>query len=234
MDLWAAIDILGGSVVTLRKGLERARTTWPDEPTKFAARWEREGADGLHIIDLDAAFGKGSNTDAIKAILKSAKIPVQVGGGVRTGALAESWLQAGASRVILGTLAYAEPESLSELLRRAGAERVVVAADYAEGRVVTKGWTTSQGVGVVEAAKRLERMGVVNLLATAVGQDGTGEGPDLETTRMLCESTRMNVIASGGIRDVADLGELSRRGARGAVLGRALYEGTIDLKGARS
>jgi imidazole glycerol phosphate synthase subunit HisF len=148
LELWAAIDLLSGSVVTLKQGKEEAKTTWEEGAVEVAERWEREGADGLHIIDLDAAFGKGSNSKTISKILERAKIPVEVGGGVRSRAAADSWLESGAARVILGTLAYKEPETLSGLLSQRGPERIVVASDYADGKVVVSGWTAGQGVGV--------------------------------------------------------------------------------------
>jgi phosphoribosylformimino-5-aminoimidazole carboxamide ribotide isomerase len=235
MELWAAIDLLSGDVVTLRQGKEAMKTTWKEGAVDVAAKWEREGADGLHIIDLDAAFGKGSNRKAISKILERAKIPVEVGGGVRSRATAESLLESGAARVILGTLAYKEPETLLELLRQRGSDRIVVASDYESGSVVTSGWTASLDVGVLEAAKRFEAAGVVNLLATAVGRDGMATGPDLEMIRALSASTRkLKVIASGGIRNVRDLLELDRIGAAGAVIGRALYDGGVRLGEART
>jgi phosphoribosylformimino-5-aminoimidazole carboxamide ribotide isomerase len=235
LELWAAIDLLSGAVVTLQQGREATKTTWGEGALEVAARWEHEGADGLHIIDLDATFGKGSNRATIMAILKRAKIPVEVGGGVRTRSVAESWLESGAARVILGTLAYNEPETLSRLLRVRGAEKVVVASDYADGKVVTSGWKVRQDVGVLDAAKGFEAAGVVNLLATAVGRDGMGTGPDLATMKALCASSkRLRVIASGGIRDVEDLKKIERLGAAGAVIGRALYDGGIRLGEAKA
>jgi len=235
LELWAAIDLLSGSVVTLKQGKEKMKTSWGEEPSEVAARWEREGADGLHIIDLDAAFGKGSNRETILGMVKRAKIPVEVGGGVRTRAAADFWLGSGATRVIVGTLAYKEPETLSALLLEHGAERIVVASDYIEGKVVTSGWTKSQDVSVLEAAKRFEAAGVVNLLATAVGQDGMATGPDLKTLSALCaKSKRLRVIASGGIRDAEDLKEIEKRGAAGAVIGRALYDGGVRLEETRA
>ncbi len=235
LELWAAIDLLSGSVVTLKQGKEDMKTTWEEDAVDVAARWERDGANGLHIIDLDAAFGKGSNSKTISKILERAKIPVEVGGGVRSREAAETWLESGAARVILGTLAYKEPETLAELLRRKGADRIVVASDYANGKVVTSGWTASQAVGVLESARRFEAAGVVNLLATAVGRDGMATGPDLDTMRVLCASSRkLKVIASGGIRNVGDLFEIRRRGPSGAVIGRALYDGDIYLADAKT
>lgn len=235
LELWAAIDLLSGSVVTLKQGKEEMKTSWGEKASEVAARWEREGADGLHIIDLDAAFGKGSNREAILGMVRRARIPVEVGGGVRSRAAADSWLEAGAERVIVGTLAYKEPEALSALLREHGPERIVVASDYLEGKVVTSGWTKRQGVSVLDAARRFEAAGVVNLLATAVGQDGMATGPDLKTLKALCATgKRLRVIASGGIRTAEDLREIERRGAAGAVIGRALYDGGVRLGEART
>jgi len=222
-------------VVTLKQGKEEMKTTWEEGAIDVAARWESEGADGLHIIDLDAAFGKGSNSKMISKIIEKAKIPVEVGGGVRSRATAESWLESGAAKVIIGTLAYKEPETLSELLRLRGPEKIVVASDYADGKVVASGWTASQGVGVLEAARKFEEAGVVNLLTTAVGRDGMATGPDLETLRVLCAlSKKLKVIASGGIRSLHDLIEIERRGAAGAVIGRALYDGSVGLGDAKA
>jgi len=235
LQLWAAIDLLSGSVVTLKQGKEEQKTTWEEGAVEVAARWEKEGADGLHIIDLDAAFGKGSNSKTISTILERAKIPVEVGGGVRSNTAAVSWLESGASRVILGTLAYKEPETLAELLKQQGPEKIVVASDYVDGRVVTSGWTTSQDMSVLAAARRFEAAGVLNLLTTAVGRDGMATGPDLDTLKVLCAfSKNLKVLASGGIRNLHDLVEIESRGATGAVIGRALYDGGVELGEAKA
>ena len=235
MELWAAIDLLGGSVVTLRQGREAEKTSWKEKPKEVAKRWEREGADGLHVVDLDAAFGKGSNRKTIDSIVERAEIPVQVGGGVRTREVAEGLLDSGVSRVVIGTIAYLHPKTLVGLLTSRGAEKFVVAADYAPGGdVMVKGWTSSMGLTVFQAAKKFELAGVRNLLATAVGRDGTAKGPDLATMRRLCPSSKMSIIASGGIRDIADLGRLAGAGASGAIIGRALYDGGVKLNEARA
>jgi phosphoribosylformimino-5-aminoimidazole carboxamide ribotide isomerase len=250
VELWAAIDLLGGSVVTLKQGKEDRRTTWEQGAAELAARWESEGADGVHVIDLDAALGKkgGSNLDTILSVVEKAGVPVQVGGGIRSRERAEALLEAGVFRVILGTVAYAEPETLAGLLEAYGPERVVVAADYSpEGQVMTRGWTSSQDFSVFEAAKMMESKGVRNLLVTAVGQDGMASGPDAKTMRELCASSslamaqnrggdaeRMKIYGSGGIRDVADIQVLAEAGASGVIVGRALYDGGVKLAEAKS
>lgn len=234
MELWAAIDLLGGAAVTLKQGRESGKTSWKETPTEVAARWESEGADGIHIVDLDAAFGKGSNREIVDAIVDKARIPVEVGGGIKTREIAENLLDSGVSRVILGTIAYTQPETLKALLRSRGAESVVVAADYSpSGEVMVKGWTSGVGLTVFQAAKRFEGAGVADLLATSVGKDGMAEGPDVATVKKLCSSSRMRILGSGGIRDVSDLESLARAGAAGAIIGRALYDGGVQLKQAK-
>jgi phosphoribosylformimino-5-aminoimidazole carboxamide ribotide isomerase len=172
-----------------------------------------------------------------------------VGGGIRSRESAEALLKAGVFRVILGTVAYAEPETLAGLLEAYGPERVVVAADYSsEGKVMTRGWTSSQDFSVFEAAKMMELKGVRNLLVTAVGQDGMASGPDAKTMSELCASSslamaqrsgggdaeRMKIYGSGGIRDVADIQELAEAGASGVIVGRALYDGGVKLAEAKA
>ncbi|MDA4113478.1 MAG: 1-(5-phosphoribosyl)-5-[(5-phosphoribosylamino)methylideneamino] imidazole-4-carboxamide isomerase [Thaumarchaeota archaeon] len=233
MELWAAIDLMEGSAVTLVQGRADERTVWEESPLQLAKRWQDEGADGLHIIDLDAAFGRGSNAETVRRVIEGSKVPVQVGGGMRSAKVASGWLEAGAARVIVGTLAFSDPAAARGLVETHGAERVVVAADYREGMIVTKGWKESQGIPIVAGARRLEGEGFRNLLTTAVGRDGMRSGPDVATVRELSLATRMKILASGGIRDLRDLVELERAGAQGAIIGRALYEETVSLSEAR-
>jgi phosphoribosylformimino-5-aminoimidazole carboxamide ribotide isomerase len=233
MELWAAIDLLEGSAVTLVQGKADERTVWEESPLQLAKRWQDEGADGLHIIDLDAAFGRGSNGETIRGVIKESRVPVQVGGGMRSAKIASGWLEAGAARVIVGTLAFSDPAAARGLVETHGPERVVVAADYKEGMIVTRGWKESQGIPIVAGAKRLEEEGFKNLLTTAVGRDGMRSGPDVATVKELSLATRMKIIASGGIRDLRDLVELDRAGAHAAIIGRALYEETISLAEAK-
>jgi len=235
MELWAAIDLMGGSAVTLVQGRAEARTVWRETPLEVARRWQDEGADGIHVVDLDAALGTGSNTGVVRRIVEEARVPVQVGGGIRSAAAAESWLADGAARVVLGTLVFSDPAAARGVLERRGPERVVVAADYREaGRVVvTRGWTESREMEVLACARDLEARGFRNLLTTAVGRDGTARGPDVETVEELSRATGMRIAASGGIRDTRDLLALERAGASSAVIGRALYEETVTLGDAK-
>lgn len=229
MEVWAAIDLLGGRAVTLVQGDASRRTVWKEGPLELAARWENEGAQGLHIVDLDGAFESGSNQKIVERIVKRSKIRVQVGGGIRSKTKAERLLDTGAERIVLGTLAYKDTAALDTLLRKYGPEKIVVAADYKNGKVVSGGWRESEGVWVVDAVRRFESLGVKNILATAVGLDGMGKGPDVITVRKICASTWTRVLVSGGIRSKRDVGSLGKAGAYGVVLGRALYEETIRL-----
>ncbi len=229
MEVWAAIDLLGGKAVTLVQGDASRRTVWREGPLELAARWENEGAQGLHIVDLDGALGSGSNQGIVEKIVRSSKVRVQVGGGVRNKAKAERLLDTGADRVVLGTLAYKDKDALDALLRKHGPERIVVAADYKNGRVVSGGWKESEGVSVLDAVSRFEELGVKNILATAVGLDGMGKGPDIAMVEKICALSGTRVLASGGIRSKRDVEALGKAGAYGVVLGRALYEETIRL-----
>ncbi len=233
MELWAAIDLLGGAAVTLVQGRADEKTVWNASPLEFAGRWQDAGADGLHVIDLDAAFGSGSNREVVARIVRESSVPVQVGGGIRSAEAARQWLEAGASRVVLGTLVFGEPNAAKELIEAHGAERLVAAADYRDGEIVTRGWKESQGIGVLQAVMSLEAQGFRNLLATSVGRDGTESGPDIATVEQLSSVTKMKVMASGGIRDVEDLARLEGAGAWATVIGRALYEGRVELAEAR-
>jgi phosphoribosylformimino-5-aminoimidazole carboxamide ribotide isomerase len=233
MELWAAIDILGGSVVTLVRGRAEERTVWEGSALEFAARWGDGGADGIHVIDLDAALGTGSNRELVAGVVRGSRVPVQVGGGIRSRRAAEEWLDAGAHRVVLGTMAFSDPAAARELLGSRGAERLVVAADYRDGLIVTGGWKERRGIDVLQGARGLEAAGFRNLLVTAVGRDGTGSGPDLATVERLSSATTMRVTASGGIRNAEDIRLLGEAGASGAVIGRALYEGKVDLAEAK-
>ena len=229
MQRWAAIDIMGGRVVSLLKGNASAQTTWGTSPVEAAKRWEREGADGLHIVDLDRALGSASNESLVHEVLKTAGIPVQVGGGIRTVGEALKLLAMGANRLVVGTLAYSSPSTLRDLVETAGAESVAVAADYKDGRVLTHGWTRGGSLGLLEAAEHAQNLGVRTLVVTATERDGAATGPDLETYQKLRRATKLTILASGGVRSTEDIENLARLGVDGVILGRALYDGSIKI-----
>jgi phosphoribosylformimino-5-aminoimidazole carboxamide ribotide isomerase len=227
-EIWAAIDLHLGQVVCLRKGRLEEPMQWSADPAEAADRWQCEGIYGIHVIDLDAAFGYDSNRGAVKSIVRKAKIPVQVGGGIQSYDDARRLLSSGVDRVVLGTLAYENPPELRRIIKAFGTERIVVATDYRNGKIVTHGWTKERGLGVIEAVKILDAAGIETVLATATEFDGIAKGPDLDTLRSIRSSTTMHILASGGIRTIKDVHELQQMGIESIVVGRALHEGTLD------
>ena len=229
MQLWAAIDIMGGRVVSLLKGNASEAKHWEVSPVEAARRWEQYGADGLHVVDLDRALGSSSNESVVHQILEVAGIPVQVGGGIRTVPEALKLLAMGANRLVVGTMAFDSPSTLSDLVETAGADSVAVAADYKEGRVLTHGWTRGGTMDLLQAVEQAQKAGVRTLVVTATERDGTGDGPDLDAYGRLRKTTRLTILASGGIRSEGDIEDLAKLGVDGVILGRGLYDGSIRL-----
>jgi phosphoribosylformimino-5-aminoimidazole carboxamide ribotide isomerase len=228
-DIWAAIDIKGGRVTTLLKGRAGSQTVWEGDPAFMARRWEKEGANGLHVVDLDAALGTGSNRESALAVMAATRARVEVAGGIRDAKEAESWLRLGAERVVIGTMAYRDGDAFARLVKMIGTDRVVAAVDYSKGRVMHDGWKAGGTVPVLEAIRQLESAGVSTFLATCIDRDGTGRGADLKMLKEIRKATAMKILASGGIRDVDEIVRLEEMGVDGVVLGRALYDGSISL-----
>jgi len=224
-----AIDIMGGQCVRLLKGRPEEMKVYYRDPLDAALRWEREGAGALHVVDLDRALGGKPNSEAVRRILGSLAVPVQLGGGLRSREAIREAFESGVWRVVMGTAALGSRDLLRWCLDRFG-DRVVVAMDYRDDRVVVSGWTQEHGLSLGEAAERLLEEGVREVLATAVERDGTMEGPDLSGLSVLaCSGLR--VIASGGVTGPRDLLGLRALGSNlsGVVIGRALYEGVLSL-----
>ncbi|WP_142660001.1 1-(5-phosphoribosyl)-5-[(5-phosphoribosylamino)methylideneamino]imidazole-4-carboxamide isomerase [Methylacidimicrobium tartarophylax] len=236
MKLFAAIDLLGGKVVRLRQGKRESATVYSDDPVAAALHWEREGADGLHIVDLEGAFsGASSSLPWVEAIAKRVRIPIQLGGGLRTEEAVEEALARGASRVVIGTRAWEEPEFLPKLAARVGPERIVVALDARNGEVRIAGWERGTGKKLIDAARHAQTQGAGFLLYTDVSVDGMLSGPDLERTRELVQTVPLPIFASGGIGKPEDLRSLERiPRLYGAVLGRAIYEKTVSFHDGRA
>ena len=230
MEVIPAVDIMKGKVVRLLRGDPRQMTSYEHlgDPIHLAMRWEAEGAQLIHVIDLDAALGVGENLEIIKLILKSVNVPLQVGGGIRNLNLARRILSLGVRRVILGSLAFSNPSAVETLVNEFGWERVVVALDHKGGTVMVKGWEASAGVSVEAAAENFRTKGARIFLVTAVDRDGTLLGPDIKVLSSLCRRG-YRIIAAGGIRSIDDLLELKRLGVWGVVVGKALYEGRFSL-----
>jgi phosphoribosylformimino-5-aminoimidazole carboxamide ribotide isomerase len=226
MKVIAAVDIMGGSVVRLVRGDPANKTVYSADPVETAKKWEAAGADMLHIVDLDAAFGSGNNAEFVARIAGAVKIPVQVAGGIRTLEKAEEMLGK-ASRVVLGTMAYSEPEAVKKLAKK-NPGRVVVSIDQADGKVMVKGWKESTGTTVADAISQYSTIGVGEFLLTSIERDGTLQGPDVSTLAEAARSAR--VIASGGIASLEDIVKVRSAGCSSVILGKAMYDGKVSIE----
>ncbi len=228
-----SVDILGGDVVRLRRGEPEAKTVYSDDPVAVAKEWEAQGATRLHVVDLDAALaGEPRQSAVVEQIVRSAGIPVQVAGGIRSAEAGRRWADLGADRVVFGTAALTDLDVLHEAIRSLGS-RLVVAPDALGREVRIAGWTQGTGEDVVDAARRLAAAGVPRLLVTDIGQDGTLAGPNVDLLRDVASAAAVPVIASGGVASVDDVRSLaSVEGIEGVIVGKALYSGAIELSAA--
>jgi phosphoribosylformimino-5-aminoimidazole carboxamide ribotide isomerase len=228
--LYPAIDLKDGACVRLLRGEMDAATVFNTDPADQAAAFAGMGFTHLHVVDLNGAFeGKPVNRDAVAGILKATSAPVQLGGGIRTRAQIDAWLEAGISRVILGTVALRDPE-LVKTAARALPGRIVVGIDAKEGMVAVEGWAETSNMRATDLAKAFEGCGVAAIVATDIGRDGLKTGVNVPFTADLANAVTIPVIASGGVRSVEDIRLLRASGApiAGTILGRALYDGDID------
>lgn len=230
-----AIDLKEGKCVRLEQGLMERDTVFSDNPGAQARTWQDEGAEMLHIVDLDGAFaGEPKNRASIEAIVAALTIPCQLGGGIRDIATIEAYLSLGVFRVILGTAAQRDPALVTEACRRFPG-RIVVGIDAKDGMVAVQGWAEVTGVTASELAKRFEGEGVAAIVYTDISRDGMLAGPNIEATRRLAESISIPVIASGGIstlKDIENLMAVESFGVTGAITGKAIYTGSIKLSDA--
>jgi len=225
----------GGRCVRLRQGRMNEETVFSDDPVAMALRWQELGAKRLHVVDLDGAVeGRPANAEVIKRICAALDIPVQLGGGVRDLAGLERTLELGVDRVILGTLAAREPELALEAAKRWPGQ-VVIGIDARDGMVAVQGWTEQSQLHFLDAARHFDRPEVAAIIFTDIARDGMHSGPNLESTRQLCQEVNVPVIAAGGVHDLDDvrrLALLAPMGLAGFITGRAIYEGTLDLAAA--
>lgn len=231
MEVIPAIDIRGGRCVRLYQGDYGQETVYAEDPSEVASQWISLGAMRLHIVDLDGAkVGEPVNLPIIKAIVSSTTVPVQIGGGIRTFEAAQTAIYTGVDRVIIGTAAVADPGLLNLLVDELGAERIVVSVDAKDGMVALRGWTESSEVSASDLIQQMSSIGVTRFLYTDITRDGTLTEPNFESIQSLISDSGTNLLAAGGISSVEHLTRLAKLGAEGAVVGKALYTGDIDLK----
>ena len=232
MKIIPAIDLMNGQVVRLYKGDPKQKTVYSDNPVEIAKKWEANGADMLHIVDLDATLGTGSNISIIKKILEEISIPVEVAGGLRDESLILDVVKI-SNRVVLGTLAFKDKELLKKLLLSLGSEKIVISVDHIDGEIVINGWQDRTGIKLIDAIKEFLEMGFTEFLLTNVSRDGTMEGPDLKFLEQACNLEKTNVIASGGISNIDDVKAVKEKNAFGVILGKALYENKVSIEEAK-
>jgi phosphoribosylformimino-5-aminoimidazole carboxamide ribotide isomerase len=228
-----AVDIKHGKCVRLEQGAMERETIFSDHPEEMAIHWEEKGAQKLHIVDLDGAIsGRPVNKEVIRRIADSLSIPLEVGGGIRSLDTIEEYIGAGVDEIIIGSAAYSDPDLVRAACKRFP-ERIIVGIDAINERVAVQGWTESTDVSAIEIAKGFEGVGVKSLIYTDIARDGMKTGPNIESIRRFALATRLPVIAAGGVSSIEDIEKLltlERDGLQGVIIGRALYDGVIDLE----
>jgi phosphoribosylformimino-5-aminoimidazole carboxamide ribotide isomerase len=235
MNVYPAIDLRNGKVVRLRYGDPNQQTTYSDDPIETARRWADAGARWIHVVNLDGAFGDDAGAAAInRSLLQSLSAvgpKLQFGGGLRSIADIAAALARGAARVVIGTLAIEQPDVLREAVARFGPDRVAVGVDAQQGRIKTRGWQSDAGIDTITIGRQIRSAGVNLVVHTDIGRDGDLSGVNGEASVELARKTGLQVIASGGVSSIEEVLHLrNRTGIEGAIIGRALYTGAIDLK----
>lgn len=229
MEILPAIDIRGGACVRLTQGDYDRETKYFDDPVAVATKWAQEGAKILHVVDLDGAkTGTPHIVEVIRNIAKSTHLPIQIGGGIRSAESAKALLNAGATRLIIGTIAIEKPELLSDLVKLF-ADHIVVSLDAKQNEVVTRGWLRDTGRDLVTTAKSLIEVGVQRIIYTDTVRDGTLTEPNYKVLEQLIKTTKSKIIAAGGVATVNHVKKLKSLGCSGVIIGKALYEKTISL-----
>ena len=232
MELFPAIDLIGGCAVRLVKGDYAQKTVYSDDPAEVARSFAAAGAKYLHVVDLEGAKDGGTpNLDTIKNIVKTGNLLVEVGGGIRSEEVIKKYLDAGVFRVILGTAAVQNPAFLEEMVQKYG-EKIAVGVDIKDGMVAIKGWTEVSAESCFDFCEKLQKIGVKTIICTDISKDGLLSGTNLELYKELSEKFSVDIVASGGVTTLDDVKKLADMGMYGAILGKALYTGNIDLKAA--
>jgi len=232
MKIIPAIDLMDGQVVRLVKGDPSKKTVYSNDPIGIAKKWQNAGADMLHIVDLDATLGRGSNLQIIKKMVSELELPVEVAGGLRdedTISKTCKW----ATRVVLGTIAFKQKETVLRLADALGKDKIVISVDHVGGIIVINGWQEKTKTKLIDGMNEFLKMGFSEFLLTSVSRDGTMQGPDLEILQKACSIENSNVIASGGISNIDDVKQVKNANAFGVILGKALYENKISIEEAK-
>lgn len=232
MIIFPAIDIRGGKCVRLLKGDFAKETVFSDKPEEMAKKWQAQGAEFLHLVDLDGALaGKSQNLATVEKILAAVDIPVELGGGIRTMENIDDVLALGVRRVILGSVAVRDPELVREACAKYG-DRIVVGIDAKDGIVAVDGWGVSGDVEATSLAKEMKKAGVRTIIYTDISRDGTLSGVNVEATAKLARESGVAIVASGGVKSIADIKALKpyeNDGIEGVIVGKSIYMGTLDL-----
>jgi phosphoribosylformimino-5-aminoimidazole carboxamide ribotide isomerase len=236
MIIFPAIDLKEGQCVRLVQGKAENKTVYSSDPASMAQSFQDQGAEWLHIVDLDGAFqGRSGNLATIKQIAARITIPFQVGGGLRQQEDVENLLEMGASRVIIGTRAVTSPDFIEALLLRFGPKKIILGLDARDGMVAIEGWVEKSSLQALDFARQMQRLGVQTAIYTDVSRDGLLQGPNLDAIQQMAELSGLKIIASGGVStvdDIRQLKEMESLGVSGAIIGKALYDGKIALKDA--
>lgn len=229
-----AIDLKDGQCVRLKQGLANEVTEYSDSPAEMAKHWQKEGGEFLHVVDLDGAFeGTPIHFEQLKSICEAVKMPVEIGGGIRTDEDIENLLATGVTRVILGTRACEHPEELARLVEKFGGDKIAVGIDARDGKVQTKGWVETTDVNAEDLAKQVDAAGVGTIIYTDTSRDGMLDGVNAFEMGKICSAVKCEVVASGGVssaEDIKRLAALNCDNLTGAIVGKALYEETVSIK----
>ena len=230
MKVIPSIDLMNGNVVRLVRGDPANKVVYSDNPIETARKWEAAGADMLHVVDLNATLRTGiNNNEIVFKIIDSVKIPVQVAGGIRSINAINEMLNKNAAKVVLGTIAYKEPDSIRQIAKKK-VEKLVISIDQNNGRVMIDGWREASSYGIVDAINLFMSMGVRDFLLTSIDRDGTLNGPDVTTLSLASSFANSLIIASGGISSLEDIIRVRSAGCYSVILGKAVYEGKISIE----
>ena len=230
MRIYPAIDIKDGQCVRLLRGSFDNVTVYGNDPAEMAKKWQAEGGEFIHVVDLDGALkGHGVNAEAIKKICESVSVPVQTGGGIRTMEDIEAKLACGINRVIIGTKAVSDSEFVRRAVEKYG-DKIVIGIDAKDGMVAIEGWEKTSEWKVVDFAKKMEEIGVRTIVYTDIATDGTLQGPNVQAMKEMADSVDVDIIASGGVGSIEHIKALLPTGVEGVIVGRALYTDSVDLK----